>query len=178
MRTKSVILLAVFLFSFAGIAFADKVSALQYFFIVKKVFPDISEVTIFINAADEPTERPKITKAAAQMQLKVKLFLIESQKDIGANIQNIPNDGVLIVYQSDVLMNATSRMFVLSKAKEKNISVVTSSREYSQNGALLGLVKGADNKLEVLLNLKHSQSLATRFTEAFNAEIGVKQTLQ
>lgn len=172
----SFLILQIFIFS--SLAFGREVTLLQFFYTAKNVFPDVKEISIFLPAEQQAAEQPKIASAAAKMGLTVKLFLIDDAKSIGSNIKLLGNNTVLLVYDSPVLMEKSSRLFILSKSKEMQVPVITSSRDYSDSGALLGLFPDENNKLKLIVNLQHSPYLSAKFTDEFNQKIGAAEVIR
>ncbi len=168
-------LTAVLLLTQASFA---KVTWLQYFYAIKKIFPDTKEIAIMLPKDQEASQKAALAKAAVSIGVKVKLYLVEDARSIGSNIKMIPDNSVLVVYDAPVLMEKSSRVYILSRCKEKNITVVTASQEYSDSGALIGLLRGDDGKLKIVVNLKFSPELAAKFTPEFIQKTGVSQVLQ
>ena len=87
-----------------------------------------------------------------QNGLSAKLYVISNTIDVGKRLRELPSKSILVVYQSDVLSKkSTQRLFILTKCKEHQIAVITSSAEYSELGALIGLVKTGP-RFELVLN--------------------------
>ena len=167
----------IFIFIFSIVANAREVSILQLLFTAKKVFPEMGEISILIPKDIIDSETPKIERSAAQAQLKVKLYPVKNTRDIGTHLKQIPDNSILLVYNAPILKQKSSRMFILSKSKAKNISIISASREFTDQGALLGLFQG-ETKTELVINLKHSEFLAEKFTESFLVEIKAKEIIQ
>jgi len=178
---KSKLMLSVILVSLIfGVLslYAQEASPSQYFYVIKRLLPNVSEVSIFM--APELIEEKKlsINRAALQNKLTVKIFPIASAIELGKNIRQLKDGGVLIVYSSNVLLSKSSAVYVLKKCIEKNIAVVSSSQIYSDLGALLGLIRGEDNKLKVVLNLKKYASLQSQITQDKIQLAGVTQVIE
>ncbi len=157
---------------------AKDVSSLQMMYVVKKVFPEAHEVALLIpKQYFDDKEKDKITRAAANTQIKVIVYAIEAYSDIGNALKNLGSQSLLMVNSSDILAESSSKLFILSKCKEKNISIIATSRDYAQSGALLGLFN-VNDKTQLILNLKHSRDdLKGRFTESFVQEMGIQEII-
>lgn len=158
-------------------AAASDVSALQLLFTVKKVFPSVSEVNILVPEKSLSKVENAIARAATQTKLNAVIFIIERNADIGASIRKMGSKSVLVVIGEDLLSEKSSKLFVLSKCKEKQIALVSSSKSYSDSGALLGVLPGADKKVGLVLNLKHNQHLKSRFTAETIAKLGFNKVI-
>ena len=156
---------------------AQNVSWTQYFFVARNIFPQANEICILLPQEEQEPQKKALGRAAAQFRFKVKLYLFTDARSIGSNLQIIPDGSILIVYDSPLTQDKSSMMYILSQAKDKNISVVTASEQYVDAGALVGLVKEAGH-LRVVVNLKFSQQLAGKFTPEFNQKIGIVKVLQ
>jgi hypothetical protein len=174
---KSTLLTITILFSFLTSAFAKEATALQYFFLVKKIFPEKTEVSVFIDKDRLGEEKDKIARASAQTGLKALIFEVDDQKSIGQNLRQLADNQVLILYGSPVVEEKSSVMFILSKCKSKGVSIFTASRAYSESGALLGILND-EVGAELVLNLKQNEQLATVFNENFIQEVGIKRVIR
>ncbi len=168
----------IFLLILSQSASAKNITWLQYFFAVKKIFPETKEIAVFLPQSEQSSQKEAMAKAAAKIGVKIKLYLVDDARSIGNNLKLVPENSVLIIYDSPVLMDKSSRVYILSRCKEKNISVVTASKEYSDSGALVGLLRGDDGRLKIVINLKFSPDLAAKFTPEFNQQAGVSKVLQ
>jgi hypothetical protein len=149
-----------------GSAVAQDANAYQFFFTIKQFLPETKDLTVFISKEKLGEEKDKIERASAQNQMKPKIYVIESAFELGKIVTKLPSNSALLVYNSGVLMKKSTIMYVLSKCKDKNIAVVTSSREYSDLGALLGLIKDDANKVNLVLNLKQNETFQSSFSDA------------
>ncbi len=178
MKRKILFILVVCIVSQWGSTTAKEVSSLQLMYVVKKVFPEANEVALLIPKYSlNENEKEKIARAAANTKLKVFVHGVETYADIGTALKSLANQSLLMVISSDILSENSSKLFILSKCKEKNISIVATSRDYAQSGALLGLVNEND-RIQLILNLKHSRDdLKGRFTESFVQEMGIQEII-
>jgi len=166
------------IFLFNSLLNAQNVTPRQYFFTIKKIFPETQNIDLLIEESQLDDLKNDIAKAAAQAQLKVKIYPVNDTKSIGKSVKKLKNSGTLVVLPSPVINNNSSKMFILSKCKEKDISIVTESKEYSDSGALLGLFPQEGAKTKIVLNLKHSQELLARFTPDYAKQIGISEVIQ
>jgi ABC-type uncharacterized transport system substrate-binding protein len=179
-RTTRVIMpyiLLIITFSINVCIYADDANATQYLTIAKQAFPEVKEIHIFISPEDYDVEKGKINRAALQNKVTAKVYLIETSVDVNTNLKEIPQNSVLVVYQSRVLSRKSTILFMLSKCKKKKISLVTSSREYSESGALLGIVK-ENKRFKIILNLKQSEWLTAIFTEGKRFALGISEIIE
>ncbi len=175
---KIIIFLMLTVFMQAGNVFAAQPTFLQYFFSVKKVLPDTKTIGIFLPESEFADQKAKIAKASKLTGIKSKIFLIDDMKSIGQSIQSLSGLDLLLVYDSPLLMKKTSRMFILSKCKAKNIPIITASEKYSKSGAFLGLLKGEKGHTKMVLNLKLTPQLASLFTEDYLKKTGIKEQIK
>jgi ABC-type uncharacterized transport system substrate-binding protein len=125
----------------------------------------------------QDTQKKAMGRAAAQFHFNVKLYLYSDAREIGSNLKLIPEKSILVVSKSPLTEEKTTMVYILSQAKEKNISVVSASQQYVDAGALVGLVKD-NGHIRVVINLKFSQQLAGKFTPEFNQRLGIVKVLQ
>lgn len=156
-------------------AFA-KVSSMQLFYLVKQAFPEASEVNIFISKTNLADEKDKIARATVQFQLKALIYDIDNASDIGNGTKKLAENSILIVYDDEVFANKTNKLYILSKCKEKKISLVTSSMDYIQSGALLGYIEETSGK-KIILNITHYDHLKDMFTSDVLQKIGVAEVI-
>ncbi|HPG39994.1 MAG TPA: hypothetical protein PLP19_09510 [bacterium] len=166
-------LVTVLLFSIPAFA---KVSSMQLFFLVKQAFPEASEVNIFISKANLAEEKDKIARATVQFQLKALIYDVDNAADIGNGTKKISDNSILIVYDDEVFANKTNKLYILSKCKEKKISLITSSMDYIQSGALLGYIEENSAK-KIILNITHYDYLKEKFTNDVVQKIGVAEVI-
>ncbi len=155
-------------------------TAAQYFYTAKKLMPEAMEISIFMSKDQLDVHKSKIERAATQFNLSPTIYVIESSKNIGQSINKMNDNGLLLIYETPELMDKSSRLFVLSKCKDKNIKIISSSLEYSQQGAFLGLITNDDKRIEhFIVNLKHSEpALASIFTDEFISQVGVTEVIR
>ena len=157
---------------------AQNVTPRQYFFIVKKIFPDTKEISVILDEKDLPNFKDDIAKAAGQAQVKAKIYPVSDFKSIGKSVNKVEKSGTLVVVPSPVLADKSSKLFILSKCKEKDIAVISESKDYSDSGALLGVFPQDGAKTKVVLNLKHSQDLLAKFTPDYAKQVGISEVIQ
>ena len=157
---------------------AQNVTPRQYFFIVKKVFPDIKEINVIVDENDLANVKDDIAKAAGQAQVKAKIYPVSDFKSIGKTVKKVEKSSTLVVIPSPILTDKSSKLFILSKCKEKDIAVVSESKEYSESGALLGIFPQEGARTKIVLNLKHSQELLAKFTPDYAKEVGISEIIQ
>ncbi len=167
-------LLAFHLTLFAG----NNPTPLQMLFSIKKVFPEVKEVSVFISKGQLASEQEKITRAAAQTQLKVVLYPIDNASDIGSSIRQIPEKSFLVIFDSAVMDQNSSRLYILSKCKERGISLVTSSSAYTESGALLGVLSGQDQKTDLVVNLTHNEQFQSKFNPDYVQQTGITRVIR
>ena len=159
-------------------AFSQDANPSQFFYIVKRIFPDIENVAVFISQESLGENKSMMDRAAAQNKVKAKIYIIESSTDVGTRIRELKENSVLVIFSSDVLMKKSTQLYILKNCKEKQISVFTSSRDYSELGALMGLIKSLDRKVDLVLNLKQNEHLKTKFTGDYVEEVGIQEVIQ
>ena len=161
-----------------GSVIAKSPTYMQYFYSVKQVLPEAKQIAVFLTKDKYEADKDALNKAAQRTQLKVKVLLASDMKSIGQGINNMGAVDVLLVSDAEVLNKKASRLFVLSKCKDKKVPIISASEEYSQQGALIGLLKGENGRSKIVLNVKHAPYLASRFTEEFNKKAGIKELIQ
>jgi len=157
---------------------AKEANAMQLMYVVKKVFPETNDVALLIPKQNfDDNEKAHIARGAANAKLKVTVYAIDAHMDIGNAMKSLNDQSVLVVISSGILAESSSKLFLLSKCKERDISIIATSRDYAQSGALLGLVS-ENNRTQLILNLKHSrEELKGRFTESFVQELGIQEII-
>lgn len=172
------LVIVILLFSHGLLLSAQNPTPLQIFFAIKKIFPEIGEISVFISKTDFEKQKIKIGRAAAQSQLRAKLFPIGNSADIGRNLKQLGDSSILVIFDSDIFRQNKNKIYILSKCKEKKIKLVTSSKEYSDSGALIGILAGNDGKTHIVLNLKHRPDLQPVFTDARIQQTGIAEIIQ
>ena len=158
--------------------FSGEVNATQFMYMVKKLFPDQKDVAIFISQESFQSQRSLIERASAQNGFTAKIYIIQSSADVGTRIRELPENSVLVVYNSDVLMKKSTQLYILKNCKERKIAVFTPDRGYSELGALFGLISESAGSLELVLNLKHNEYLRPSFTDDFIEQAGITEVIQ
>lgn len=160
-----------------GLLYAKEVTPLQLLFTVKQAFPESREVSIMVTTDNMATAGESIKRAVASTQLKAKIYVIASSADIGSALGKVPEKSILVIFNSGILTDKKSKLFVLSKCKPKQIAIITSSKDYSESGALLGIVKEAD-ETRMVLNLKHNQKYSAQFSDAVITKLGIQEVIR
>jgi len=169
----------ILLYAFSGQLFARNATASQYLYMISKVIPEKKNVSIFMSKDLVDKEKPKLERAAVTFGLTVKIYLIDNARTIGSSLKKIESDNALVVYGSPVLDEKTSKMFILSKCKEKGIPVVSSNEEYAKAGAFIGIIVNEKFKMsQLLINLQNHADQSSKFTEEFNLSLGITQVLK
>ena len=153
-------------------------SPLQMVFVLKKVFPEVKDVYVFLDKNKVESVKSKFNQAGIANSVKIKLHPIDSAADIGKNIKLVPDNGTLIISDDEVLTNSKSKLYILSRCKEKNIKLITSSQDYVDSGALLGIMMDANKGIQTVVNLKHSPQLKTKFTSSFIEQAGIAAVIE
>lgn len=166
------------IFPVSSYVFAQDANPSQFFYIVKNVFPEIEDVAVFISQESLEENKALMDRAAAQNKIKATIYLIETSTDVGDKIRELKDNSVLVIFSSDVLMKKSTQLYILKNCKDKRISVFTSSRDYSELGALMGLIKNEDKKVDLVLNLKQNEHLKTKFTGEYVEKVGIQEVIQ
>lgn len=156
-------ILLVFLFWNNSIIAKDP-TAMQTLFTVKQVFTDCSEVAIFISEAQYKEEEKSMQRASAITQIKPVIYYIKDAIEIGTNVRKLAEKIPLIIYNSDVISNSSTKMYILKNAKDKLIPVIALTNDYYISGGLLSLTINEEGKLEINANLKSNTEYASLFT--------------
>jgi ABC-type uncharacterized transport system substrate-binding protein len=156
--------------------FADDIGPMQFFYVTKQLFPTHDKVAVFVSKSQFNELEEKIKLSAAQNNLKAHVFIVESTGDIGAALNTIESNSVLVLFESRMLLSNTTKLYILSKCKEKQIAIITSSKSYSDSGALVAVTKEAE-KLSLILNLKQNEHLKTVLTQDVIAKIGFNEVI-
>lgn len=171
--------IAILLGVFSGQAFARNATAAQYLYMISKVIPEKKKVAIFMSKELVGKEKTKLERAAATFGLTATIYLIDNAKTIGTSLKKLTGNEALVVYETPVLSEKSSKMFILSKCKEKGIPVVSSSVDYAKAGAFIGIIVNEKFKLtELLINLQNHSDQSSKFTEEFNLSLGITQVLR
>ncbi len=178
MRRFKVLLLTI-LVGFSTQSIAKDATAAQFLYMIHKILPEAKTVSVFLSSDQLDKAKTKLARAGATFGVKVKIYLVDTQKNIGENLKAIADNSVLVVYDTPTLMKKSSRMFILSKCKEHNIAVVTSSADYSKSGAFLGLIVDDKYKMkDFLVNLQNYSRFASKFTDEFKLALGVTKVFK
>ncbi len=175
-RWAALSVLTVFLTA-VGTVLGQSVSWTQYLFVARNVFPQADEICVLLPQDKVDGQKEALSRAASHFRFKVKLYLFSDALDIGRNLKMIPEKSVLIVSNSPLTEEKSTMLYILSQAKEKEISIISASQNYVDSGALIGLVK-ENGRLRVVVNLKFSQQMAGIFTPEFNRKIGIIKVIQ
>jgi len=174
MKTNILFLLLILV----SLASAAEPTFLQYLYSAKQVLPESENVGIFITQDQYDAGKDDINKACQRTSLKAQVFIVSDLKSIGKNMKAVKGVDLLLITQADVLNDKSSRLFLLSKSKDKKIPLISSSEEYSNSGALIGLLPGENGRSKIVLNVKHTPYLAARFTDEYNKKAGIKELIQ
>ena len=175
-RFLTLILLVVLMsgFLYAG----DEATPLQVLYCSTKIFPNAKQFAIFVESNQLDDYTTKIARATVQTKCKAQIFPIKNATDIGKYIKSLENGTHLIIFNSPVFEQSSSKLYILSKCKEKQIAVISTSEDYSNSGAVVGIYRGADGKLQTIVNLKHSKYLEAQFTDDFVAQAGITAVMK
>jgi ABC-type uncharacterized transport system substrate-binding protein len=169
----------LFVFGIFGQAIARNATAAQYLYMVNQIIPEKKNVAVFMSKELVETEKMKLERAATTFKLKVTVYIIESPRNIGESLKMIDENTALVVYETPVLQEKSSKMFIISKCKEKNIPIVTPSEEYVKSGAFIGIVVNEKLKVsQLLVNLQNYSQFAPKFTEEFTLALGVTEIIK
>ncbi|MEJ2635085.1 MAG: ABC transporter substrate binding protein [Calditrichia bacterium] len=175
---KMLFLFCLIFFAQNAVQAANSPTPLQIFFLVKKIFPEIKEVSVLVTKDLLETEKTRVTRAAAQTQMKVVLYPVENATDIGTSFKEINDKSFVVIYDTDILSQKSNKLYILSKCKEKRIPLITTSPEYTESGALIGILAEGNDKTDVVVNLKHSDSFQSKFTSDFIRQAGISRVIQ
>ncbi|MCB0281020.1 MAG: hypothetical protein H6627_11680 [Calditrichae bacterium] len=171
--------ITVTVFCSASQLFAKNATAAQYLYMVNQIVPEKQNVAIFMAKDMVETEKVKLERAAATFKLNVTVYVIESARNIGESLKKIDDNTALVVYETPILQEKSSKMFIISKCKEKNIPVITPSEEYVKSGALVGIIVDDKFKMsQLLINLQNYAQFAPKFTEEFTLALGVTEIIK
>ena len=164
---------------FVGQAFGRNATAAQYLYMVNKVVPEKTEVAVFMSKDMVDHEKQKLERAAATFKLKVTIYVIESQRTIGESLKSLNENTALVVYDTPLLADKSSKMFIISKCKEKNIPIISPSEDYAKAGALVGIIVDESFKMSrLLINLSNYSEIVPKFTEEFTLALGVTELIK
>ncbi len=153
-------------------------SSPKIFYVVKSIFPENQNVYVLIDRDLLGTEKENIARAAAQNKVKVTIFPVDLAADISKALREIPDNSVLIVYNSKIFANKSSKLFILKKSKEKNLALVACTDDYSRSGALVGIIPLASGKTRIVVNLKHSPAYQNKFTDNLVQQTGIAEIIR
>ena len=152
------------------------VNALHYFYLVHQVFPEVTDLYIMIDKDRLASEMSKIQSGSAQYSIKTSVYDAENQVDIGKAIRDMKENSYVVIYDDQIFLEKKNMMYILSKCTERQISIITSSREYIEAGALLGYIDDGGSK-KIVLNLKHYEHLKEKFTVEFIQKVGIHEVI-
>jgi hypothetical protein len=155
---------------------AGGTSALKFFYLVKEFFPDKEHIAVLIDKNSLDAQMNSINRASAQMKVKVTIHPIENAFDIGKAIKKIDNGSALVIFDAPVFEDNKNKLYILSKAKEKQVAVFSSSQSYSESGAFMGCIAEGD-ATKLILNFKYSENLKSSYDDAFLEKIGISQVI-
>jgi len=178
MKTTTTLVICIMLTLTLSIpeGFCGDVSALQFYYLVKQVFPETQKVTVLITKSDLEKQLKKIERASIQCKVKTEIFDVENSIEIGKAFKRIKPNEILIIFDNELFLNKKNKMYIMSKSKEKQILIVTSSKDYVNSGALLGYIT-EDGKKKIVVNLKLSTNLKDKFTDELIQKVGIKKVI-
>ena len=162
----------------SGIGRAKEVTPMQVLYTTKQFFPTCSEVAIFSSQEYFQKNKDNIARAAAQNKIKPHVYIVEKSTDIGNALGSIADNSILVVFDSATLDQSNNKLYILSKCKTKRITIITSSPQFSNSGALLGILLDKDQKIKMVLNLKHNSFLKDKFTPDTIAKFGIAKIIE
>ncbi len=165
-------LLPVWLFS------VSNPSSPKIFYVIKSLFPETQKVYVLIDQNSLPGEKENIARAAAQNKFKVTIFPVDLAADISKALREIPENSVVVVYNSEIFSNKSSKLFILKKSKEKKLALVACTEDYSRSGALVGIIPQASGKTKIVVNLKHSPAYQSKFTSDLVQQTGIAEVIR
>lgn len=171
--------LVILLFCSITQLFAKNALASQYLYLVNQIIPDKKDVAVFMSKDLVDKEKIKLERAAATFGLNITIYLIDSQRTIGRSLKKLDDNCSLIVYETPVLEEKSSKMFIISKCKEKGVPIISASEEYAKAGAFIGII--VDDKFKIsqlFVNLQNHGDLAPKFTEEFSLALGVTNLIK
>jgi ABC-type uncharacterized transport system substrate-binding protein len=151
----------------------SEIPPLTFFFVLNKVFPEVKEVSIFMTKEMLAENESKLNRASGTFNIKATIYVIESTASLGNAIKQISPNSVVMIFSGGIMNEKSSILYVLSKCKEKQIVLLTSSMEYSTAGALLGLVVDENQKTKLVVNLAHSENLRSKFSQESLLQQGI-----
>jgi ABC-type uncharacterized transport system substrate-binding protein len=157
---------------------ASDITPLQIMFVAKTMFPEATDVTVFISGKDASGVETTFGRAASQTQLTPKVFIIDDTKGVGEAVRQVGDGSIILMLNGGVLNEKSTQLFILKKCKEKQADLITTSKDYATLGALAGLYKDETAKLAISLNLKHNAHLAGKFTPEFQEKLRVKEVIE
>jgi ABC-type uncharacterized transport system substrate-binding protein len=174
---KKLLILCYILVGISSICSANEASPIQILFTIKKIFPDIKEVSFFLIEDTYKDLKPKIERASIQSQITSKIYLIQDKLGIGQNIKNLEENSTLIILNSELYTENSTKLFILSKCKEKKINIITTINDYIESGALIGLIL-ENNQVKIILNLKQNGHLKEKFTPEIIQQLGITMVIE
>ncbi len=175
-RVMTIVVLMVLCVS--GVGSAKEVTPMQVLYTTKQFFPTCSEVVVFSSKEYFQKNKDKIARAAAQNKIKPHVYIVEKSTDIGNALGTIAENSILIIFDSATLDQSNNKLYILSKCKTKKITIITSSQQFSDSGALLGILLDKDHKIKMVLNLKHNSFLKDKFTPDTIAKFGIAKVIE
>jgi len=152
---------------------AREITPLQLLFMLKKAFPEQSQVDVLISRDQLALQKERIARAATQMKIKLMVHVLDTAAEVGGAMKTIADNSAIVVFDSAFLTQKSTKLYVLSKCQEKKVAIVTSSSAYSRSGALVGVYIDDAENVKVALNLKKNLYLKDRFSEQVQKEMGV-----
>ena len=108
--------------------------------------------------------------------MKAVIYEIDCTADIGKAAKKLTANSILVIYDDFIFENNKNKLYILSKCKEKKISLITSSMDYIQSGALPGYVE-KDDKKSIILNVTYYNHLKAQFNIETIQKLGVTEVI-
>ncbi len=177
MRRYLVILLSLLPLCQTASLNAAEVTPLQLFYLVRQAFPEQQAVSVLITKNDFEKVEAKITRATAQMKLKATVHTVDSSADVGKALKKVPKSALLIIFDNAMFTSSKTKLYILSKCKDKRNLIVTSSKTFFDSGALLCIYTDENKQMKIALNLQKNADLKAQFTEEVIQKIGIGEVV-
>ncbi len=142
---------------------SQEASPMQFAFIIKQVFPDVTNIVYFLPKERADVLKKKLGRAGAITKTKAEVYIIDLARDIGSSLKKLKPKTKLVIFDSPVLMNNKSKLYILKNCTQNNIYIFSSSMDYLQSGATAFIGK-VDGKTKVIFNLKNYPELKSVLT--------------